>query len=126
MSNQPTVYVELLDNAAAIRMVWERYVNSSDVSNAFKAINEILNQSESPLYVVVDIRNDPQFPLSSTLNGALFGPHRHAKLKGWLVLGTNPMARVIEKVLSSVTGIHNIQWFKQPEDVFAYLEQTAG
>lgn len=122
MIDKPTVYVELLDNPVAIQMVWSRYVDKQDVANAFRDINTLLNESSKPLHIIVDLQNNPQMPVAVTLNSALFGPYRNPQLKSWLIIGSSSMGRVVENVLSSVTGRNNVQWFNNPDEVFAYLE----
>lgn len=119
---QPTVHVEPTDwNPCLIKMVWQRNVLPSDVRPAFKKITDYLDQNPEPVYVLVDITSNPKFPLAETMTHALVGPQRHKNLAGWLVIGSNPMAKLIERFLVSVTGRHIIYWFEDEQSVYDYL-----
>lgn len=118
-----TVRVEYLAHSALIKMSWEHRVNSDDVYTGFKSITAILEKSETPLYVMVDLLSNPNFPLSATVNGAMFGPYRNPKLIAWLIVGSSHAGRMIERVLSSVTQRSNVEWFASEADALAYVEQ---
>lgn len=124
MTSKSSVSVECLDGIPAIRMNWEKQVNNRDVAEAFEIINNLLNESVHSLYVIVDLQSNPNMPVAATLNGALFGPYRNPRLKKWLIIGASSLGRVVENILSSVTGRHNVQWFDDSDAVFAYLEQA--
>ena len=123
METLPTVAVEFHPDSRAIRMNWQNRVREQDVRIAFEKINLVLNGHGQPLYVVVDIRANPNFPLNATITGALFGPFRNPLLQAWLIIGMNPLARIIERTLKSVTGRSNVFWFSDDAEVQAYLEQ---
>lgn len=118
----PTVSVEAVSSYNAILMTWQHRVDKSDVVRAFHKINQTLNEAAAPVYVVVDITNNPRFPLRETINSALWGPYRNPKLKAWLIIGSNPTARAIERSLSGVTKRKNVFWFQSFEEVQRYLE----
>lgn len=115
-----TVIVTYNNNCHTISMVWNSKVSPKDVKAAFAEIDSILNASESPLYVLVDISANPNFPIADTIAGVLFGPYRNKNLKGWLIIGKTSMAQMIERVLSSVTGIKNVFWFDTEEEALEY------
>ena len=118
-----TVTIKYVVEKHCICMAWNHQVTPRDVEAAFAKITDILEQSAEPLCVVVDLRDNPNFPLGATLHGALFGPYRNPKLKEWLIISSNSAAKMIERVLSSTTGRHNVRWFEQEEAVYAYLEE---
>lgn len=118
-----TVHVEDFGEFPAVKMTWQREVNYPDLSDAFRQIEEKLNNSAQPLYVVVDITRNPNFPLNTTVAEAAAGPYRNPKLVEWLVIGSNLGARMIERLLSSITGRHNVRWFKSEAEVIAYLQR---
>jgi hypothetical protein len=121
--NQPTVTVEYLNQYQAIRMTWQHKVSYIDLRDAFHSINSILNAASEPMYVIVDITSDPNFPLGATITEAASGPYRNPKLKAWLIIGSNGLARIIERILGGLTGRKNVLWFKSEAEVTAYLEQ---
>src|SRR5215207_2483046 len=102
--SQPTVTVEQFDDLNAIKMTWQRWVDDYDVSAALQTIDALLEAAEQPLYVVVDISSDPNVPLRQMLNEVIGERQGSNKLQEWLVIGTNPAGRIIERNLAKVTG----------------------
>jgi hypothetical protein len=117
-----TVRVDFTKHPRAISMTWEKRVTEIDVKIAFKQIDQMLNVAPQPMVVIVDIAADPIFPLSATLQGALFGPHRNPNMLGWIVVGTNSVARVIESTLSRVSNSVAIQWVDSCEEALVLVE----
>ena len=108
----------------AATLWWAHAVRREDVVTAFRDLNTILNEASEPIYVFVDLRERPNFPLADTLRGALDGPFRNPNLKEWLVIGSSPMAHTIGRMLSSITRRHNIKWFNTEEEAVAYLKTS--
>lgn len=119
---EKTVRIEAVEGYRALWMHWAREVNKDDVNPAFREMAHLLNQSRGPLRVIVDLRQNPKFPLNETLTGALSGPFRHPHLAEWLMIGSSPMAQAIARALSAVTLRRNLLWFDSEAEVFAYLE----
>lgn len=117
-----SIVVERL-NPAVIKMSWTKNVTNQDVSAGFRQVNDLLNALEQPSFVMVDILADPNFPIAATLTGALFGPYRNPNLREWLILGSNPAARFIERTLSGATGRLIVRWFDSQEQALAYVAQ---
>lgn len=120
-----TVELDDFEGFPAIRMVWQREVKYYDLRDAFRRIEEKLNTSTRPLYVVVDITRSPNFPLNATVAEAAAGPYRNPNLVEWLIIGSNRGAHIIEQLLSSITGRHNVRWFKAEADVIDYLQRQS-
>ena len=120
--SEKTIIVEDVRGHRAIKMTWQHQVIYNDVRDAFHSINFTLNASTEPMYVVVDITSNPNFPLNATITEAAAGPYRNPKLKEWLIIGSSGLARIIEQILSSLTGRRNVRWFKTEAEVMAYLE----
>jgi hypothetical protein len=117
-----TVRVEPLEGKNALKMIWQRQVIEQDVREAFQVINTCLNEADGQMWVMVDLLSNPNFPLGATIQGALCGPYRNPKLREWLIIGSNPLARVIARTLAGVTGKSNVRWFDTEADGLAYLE----
>lgn len=127
MKRDTTIRVARIDGYPAIKMVWEQRVIVDDVGPAFMAIVEMLDASDEPLFVLVDITSRPLFPLAETMTQALAGPYRHPGLLEWLVVGGTSQARIIEEFLSRVTGRENVRWFHSEEAALMHIEaQTKG
>jgi hypothetical protein len=124
MLSQPTVYAEPYEGYHALVMLWQNEIHTEDVQPAFDTITEHLNVADSPMYVLVDLLQDPQFPLLETISGALWGPFRNPMLKEWLVIGSNNLAHVIARMLMNATRRNNIRWFKSYDEAKAYMEKA--
>ncbi|MBI1276689.1 MAG: hypothetical protein GC179_01040 [Anaerolineaceae bacterium] len=120
-----TVITEQIDSNI-IKMTWANKVNDNDVRKSFKEINQILNDSARPMFVMVNIMSDPQFPIGATLTSALFGPYRHPRLQEWLIVGTNRTAQFIERTLAAATGNSNVRWFTDEAEAIDYAMQVAS
>src|SRR5581483_12105606 len=81
-----TVEIFPTERSNVLNMVWSRKVDSADVAFTFRAVTEILDKSTEAVHIIVDIRQDPKFPLQTTISETLSGPFRHAKMGQWLVL----------------------------------------
>lgn len=125
MNKLPTVRIEPTEDYPAILMTWEHQVSEADVVRAFNRITMLLETTEYQQYVIVDLGHNPVFPLRATINSALFGPYRNPKLIAWLVIGSSPLARTIEKTLASVGRRKNVEWFDSIEAVTDYLHELA-
>ncbi len=121
-----TIITVVQVSSQAVKMVWMKYPSREDVSLAFKQVSTLLTESPQPMYVIVDIRCDPRFPVTATLTGALFGPQSNKNLRGWLVVGTSVTARFIDRTLSGATGRSLVNWFDDDIQVEAYLSQTSA
>ena len=119
-----TVHVEPVEGHNALSMIWQENVTKADVKAAFKAIEARLQTTESPLFVIVDITANPNFPLLETINAALFGPYRHPRLKEWLIIGANRSAQMIERVLAGSVVRKNVRWFTNADEALVYLNET--
>ncbi|MEO8611404.1 MAG: hypothetical protein ABI690_26135 [Chloroflexota bacterium] len=115
-----TVRVEPIENYPALKMTWQHDVRDLDVVNAFKQINTILQNSTDPVFVVVDLSANPNFPLLTTIHEAI-APYRNPLLEEWLVIGSNWMARAVEGTLAKLTRQKNVRWFTKEVDVMDYL-----
>lgn len=120
-----SVEVTCLDEYPALKMSWQHKVNKSDLSPAFQKITQCLHQSNQPLYIIVDLSEDPQFPIVDTMMGALRGPFRHPRLAEWLVVGSNRAGKTIGDLLIKTTQRNNIRWFDSEAEALAYLESLA-
>jgi hypothetical protein len=119
-----TVKVESLNNNI-IKMTWEQRVTETDVNEAFQKINELLNQSAKPQYVLVDITIKPDFPVMTTVQSALAGPYNNKRLIEWLFVGTNRLARTIEQILGGLTNRRNVRWFTTEADALDYATKNS-
>lgn len=104
-------------------MTWQAKIDPQDVKTAFGVIDRVLASADGPVYVVVDLLLNPQFPLSDTMFSAL-SSYSHPLLAEWLIVGGSRGARAIESFLSRVTGRHNVLWFDSMEEALAHRAQV--
>jgi hypothetical protein len=121
MGSELTVYVEPLDNHHAVKMIWQHQIVARDLRTAFGQIGEALAQTDEPLYVIVDLQSNPQFPIRATVEEAL-PAYRHPNLKAWLILGHNRIGKLIESTLTALTRRQNVYWFNSEADAIAYIQ----
>ncbi len=116
-----TILVSKRDDAPVVLMTWQQRVNERDVLAAFEQVDRLLNESDGSCYVLVDIRSNPQFPIAATLKGAAFGPYRNRNMAEWLIVGVNPIARLIERTLTGVTKHDIVRWFDDETEALGYV-----
>jgi hypothetical protein len=121
----PTVDVQPIEYLPALKMTWQHKVVDKDVIMAFESITAALNNSKKPLYVVVDLLSNPNFPLMVTVQNAL-EPYRHPQLQEWLIVGSNWMAKTIEGTLSKITRHKNVRWFDSEDEALDYMKSVVG
>ncbi|MCI0709164.1 MAG: hypothetical protein L0154_03285 [Chloroflexi bacterium] len=123
----PTVTIERIQgHRNALLMTWQHDVDKDDVGPAFQEITDFLNVAPDQVYVVVDLLQNPRFPMVETMRRALAGPYDHPKMQAWLVVGSNRLARQIENFLSTVTGKKNVYWFDTIDEAMTHLQQQTG
>ena len=115
-----TVHIELLPESNILIMTWEHRATPEDVRAAFAEMLTYLNAAVAPMDVIVDLRQNPVFPIVETIGGALYGPFRHAMLGDWVVVGASVVARSIGRTLESLSRRHNIRWFDRYEEAVAF------
>jgi hypothetical protein len=122
MQKPSSISVQRLQNYPALLMKWEKLAESKDLKQAYRLINEQLRDSDKPLYVVVDLRENKNMPLAETVSGALFGPYQNPKLAACLVLGCHKTARMAARLLVNISHEDKIECFETEADIFAKLE----
>lgn len=117
-----TVQVEAYQDYPAMKMTWDHLVKAEHVLESFREITRLLEKMGPGTYVIVDLLTNPKYPLTATINGALFGPFRDPRLQAWLIVGVNnPLARMVEHTLKSVSGRSNVHWFDTEAQALAYI-----
>lgn len=96
----------------AYRMIWTAAPTTADVQTVFSAIYAAQNAATAPIYIIVDLTENPTFPLGITMSAALKA-HNHKQMGSWLVVGSNRVARLIGGFLTSFK--QSIEWFDTDE-----------
>ncbi len=123
MFDPAPVTVTPIEGQPAFLMTWPHIVDKESIRSAFRDIMDGLDTTDKPLYVVVDLRNNPDFPMTETIQGAYWGPFRHYRLAEWLVVSTNVLGRMIGHTLATITRRNNIKWFETMEEAMLYLQE---
>lgn len=103
----------------ALRMHWEKAPIVPDINQAFDSIFRKLDTSEQKVFILVDITNNPRFPIAVTLSRASQA-HRHPNMGDWLVIGTNTMAKFIGTTISSMSS-SKVIWFDNEQAALQHL-----
>lgn len=114
-----------IEGTSHLKMVWPRMVEPVDVTVAFRDIVLCLNEASAPVHIMVDIRQDPNFPMQATIFEALNGPFKHPKMGQWLVLGNSSKARAIANVLSKIGRRNSIHWFEDEDRALRFLAELS-
>jgi len=115
------IVIEPLVDSSALIMTWSNDVQIDDIVAAYHDIVAYLNNSDHPLDVVIDLRQQPIMPQRETVSGALEAAYSHEKIGKWLILGGDTLAHAASNLFYGFTGEQNILWFKAMEDVQDYL-----
>lgn len=91
-----------------------------DTIAVFEVIVDVLDNSNAPVYIIVELLSNPHFPLKQTLSGAMQA-HSHPQMGKWLVVGSNRIAKLIGNVLTAFNNT-GIEWFKTDDEAMQYLE----
>ena len=115
-----TVRITPIDDHNALLMEWDVRPNPADVRAAFEDIRTAMNQYDHPIYVVVDLPDNVQFPVSDTVLGAL-PVYRDEQLEAWLVINPGGLAKSIARTLNYITRRKNVYWFDTYAEAMRYL-----
>lgn len=121
LATASTVSLRQLEGRHVVETVWSQNINPDDVRNAMRTINALLDKTTLPLHVIIDIRQNPDFPLWATIKETMFGPFRHPNMGYWLVLGSNKTAKFIAYVLTEVSNRASIVWFEDEASLWEYV-----
>jgi hypothetical protein len=124
MDSPLPVTVTPLDDTGALLMKWPHIIDKGSITQAFRVIMSALVKANTPIEVVVDLRDDPRFLMSETITGA-YKSFRHPNLGAWLVVGANPRAKMIGQALTTMTQRDNIQWFDTIAEMETYRTEHA-
>jgi hypothetical protein len=122
MNIKSTIIVKSI-NEMALLMQWEATTNRSDITAAYSEIQRVLEQATSPMYVIVDLTQNPQMPMRETLTGALFGPYGHPMLAQWLVVGKHNIGLMVARLLERTTGKKQVTWFNTIDAALEFVTQ---
>jgi hypothetical protein len=116
-----------LEDWPALLMQWQTHPESSDIRTAFQALLQELINSQKPLYLLIDLRQNVSMPLSETINNALLGAYAHPNLLACLVIAGHGHARIMANIVIRISRQDKIFWFKDEVEAYQYLaSQVAG
>lgn len=108
-------------------MHWQAYPEVSDIRTASQALFSQLNKSSKPLYLMVDLRQNINMPLSETINALLLGVYTHPNFMACLVIGGHGKARIVANIVIRISRQDKIVWFNDEAEAYQYLaSQVAG
>ena len=116
-----TVSLRQLEGRHVVETIWSQNIDPDDVRDTMCTINTLLDKTSLPLHVIIDIRQNPDFPLWSTIKETMFGPFRHPNMGHWLVIGSNKTAKFIAYILTEVSNRASIVWFDDEASLWQYV-----
>jgi hypothetical protein len=119
------VTFENIQHHSALKIIWRNSLRDAEVIHSFGEIKNALAKADQPIFIVFDLTANPTYPLLTTVHEAL-PAYRNDKLKEWLLIGNNWMARTIEGTLAKMTGKKNVRWFKSEADVLVYMNKASN
>lgn len=123
MQAHSSVTVEPVEgHPAAFWLRWSSYVAESDVRPAFRALTRCLDEANTRVHILVDLRSNPRLPLQTTISETMNGPFLHKNMGTWLVIGRNPRAEIVASVISRAGHVNSIVWFKTEQEALRHLE----
>lgn len=125
MMHETTITVKQEATLPVIRMHWHRMINIGDVQVAFRLVRDMLDRADGVTHVVIDMMDNPRFPLLTTLNCLISGPFHHAQMGEWLILGSSSQARLFAKTLGDMKANATIRYFATEAQVTAHMEHLA-
>src|SRR5262245_1565121 len=95
----PSITVEGVEGFPALKMTWQGHVTTADVAIAFRRVADALDSADQPMYVIVDLLSNPQFPTMNAVHETL-PSLQNTRLKQWLVVGSSWMAKSLEGAIA--------------------------
>lgn len=122
-NHMPTVTVTPIEGCSHVLLMdWESAPKHHDVSAAFQAMMHYLDDAAHKIHVVVNLLDDPKITALETARNALFGPQRHRNMGDWLVVGSSPLAKLVETMMTTFSS-NNVYWFSTLEEALAFAEK---
>lgn len=123
MESLPSVRVSPVEGYHnAYWLQWDSVVKEMDIAPAFQKLTKLLDDASGLVYVIVDLRANPNMPVAATMQETMAGPFRHENMGEWIVIGQNWRAEMIANVITKVGLRTNITWVKTEEEAFAKLD----
>lgn len=118
-----TMTVEQNEEHQIIRMNWEANIQTNNIEQAYHDVMDVVNESDKAVFVVLDLNNNPNIPISELLKGALAGSYTDPKVLKWLLIGKRDASRSIANTLFFVTGENKVVWFEDETGASDYLDK---
>lgn len=106
-----SITVEPVEGYSALKMTWPVHPTEEHVRVAFEQIVAYLNAAQQTVHVIVDLRSDPNIPVTYTFHHVVQGPFNHDRMGNWLVIGKNPRAELVSRLMNVIRRRDNILWF---------------
>jgi hypothetical protein len=121
--NHSAIGITILERERILKMTWAREVDVFDVVIAFQQVTRHLDCAQEPLALMLDLRQDPQFPIQATITEALNGPFAHPMAREWLIVGRNALAEMAVNLLRSIERRGKIHWFDDEASAISWTNQ---
>lgn len=117
----PTVQVERVPEYDALKLIWRVPVQRSEAALAAEILLQGLEESEGPVFLLVELAGDALVPTGVKISDALREACRSPRLAGMLIYGQGPSARIISRRLMLLTAQVFIRAFESEADALDFL-----
>jgi hypothetical protein len=121
-----TVLLEVLSEHRVILLTGRYHAEVEDVDAAFAGLLNLLEEADSPFSVAINVLTSPRLPFLLSTQDVLKAPARHPNTGEWLVVGTEQMGRVVQRLLNRASDRANVHLFCSEQALWQYLEQVSG
>jgi hypothetical protein len=121
LKNTMGITTDYLATEGAIKLICPDYIGANDLQIALNRLADFLNNSTAPLYVIVDLSNDPTFSTQAVIDAALDSLYRHSQVREWLLIGQSELGRMVVNVVKTATGVDRVRWFDSEADALEYI-----
>jgi hypothetical protein len=116
-----SITTDNLATEGAIKLICPDTIGANDLQIALNKLVDFLTNSATPLYVIIDLSNDPTFSTQAVIDAGLDGLYRHSQVREWLIIGPSELARMVVNVLKTATTVDRVRWFNSEADVLQYI-----
>lgn len=124
MANDTMRIVPVQNHSNAFWMQLDEQVTSEDLTTTFRNVTNALNNASHRVNIIVDLRKDPTYPISTLVSEIMGGPMHHAMMGTWLMLGLGDRrARMVASAVVKIDPRTQIVWVDTEAEALAKLKE---
>jgi hypothetical protein len=116
-----TALVERVPQYNALKLIWRVPVHRADAAQAAEALLQDLEDSEGPVFLLVELGGDDLIPTGVKISDVLREACRNPRLAGMLIYGQETSARIVSRRLMLLTAQVFIRAFGSESEALAFM-----